>query len=278
MSDGYLTLILNHPNFSPTAVLTLFLLSLMRIAPIIRFSPCFGAKNAPPVAKIGFGIAISFIFLPTLITSSQPIGYSYIMIGYALKEFLIGFIIGIFISIPFHVATSMGVYIDFLRGASILQMQDPTLKEQTSPIGVFYNLFLIIIFFQINGPFLFLESILKSYQLIPIDALINQKFFFLNLPFWKEAFALLHKMTALALQLSAPALLAVLMAETFLGVANRLAPQVQIAFLGMSLKSFLGLFLMWTSWFFVLGQIGIFSKNWIKEIYVFIHTLVHFKS
>ena len=51
----------------------------------------------------------------------------------------------------------------------------------------------------------------------------------------------MNQIITIAIQLAAPALVAILMAEMFLGIANRLAPQVQIAFLGMSIKSLLGL-------------------------------------
>ena len=68
------------------------------------------------------------------------------------------------------------------------------------------------------------------------------------------------------IQLAAPAILAILMTELFLGIANRLAPQVQIAFLGMSLKSLAGLALLAIAWFFILKQLGIQSTTWIKEI------------
>ena len=78
--------------------------------------------------------------------------------------------------------------------------------------------------------------------------------------------ALVTKVIALAIQLSAPALLAILMTEVFLGIANRLAPQVQIAFLGMSVKSLMGLTLLCVSWFFILQQVEKQTLLWMKEM------------
>jgi type III secretory pathway component EscT len=71
---------------------------------------------------------------------------------------------------------------------------------------------------------------------------------------------------AISLQLAAPSLVAILMAEMFLGIANRLAPQVQIAFLGMALKSFVGLALLWAGWYFILQQIGKQSILWLQHL------------
>jgi len=56
------------------------------------------------------------------------------------------------------------------------------------------------------------------------------------------------------------------MAEMFLGIANRLAPQVQIAFLGMSIKSLLGLALLWAAWFFILKQFTKQTYDWLNLI------------
>ena len=53
------------------------------------------------------------------------------------------------------------------------------------------------------------------------------------------------------------------MAESFLGIANRLAPQVQIAFLGLALKSLLGLILLWAGWAFITKQMAQTAVDWV---------------
>lgn len=71
------------------------------------------------------------------------------------------------------------------------------------------------------------------------------------------------------MKLAAPAIIAILMAEMFLGIANRLAPQVQIAFLGMPLKSFLGLLLLFVGWFAILGDMKELSEQMLQQISTF---------
>lgn len=63
------------------------------------------------------------------------------------------------------------------------------------------------------------------------------------------------------------------MAEIFLGIANRLAPRVQIAFLGMSLKSLLGLALLFVAWFFILKQLVKQTELWLKTIDTLLKTI-----
>ena len=77
---------------------------------------------------------------------------------------------------------------------------------------------------------------------------------------------LLTKVTAFSIQFAAPPILAILMAEMFLGIANRLATQVQIAFLGMALKSIFGLALLWAGWSFILQQMVKQSLIWFNDL------------
>lgn len=269
MTGNYLLYFFNVPGLSPSALLGLFLLTLLRIGPIIGLAPFLGGKVTPVSTRIGFAIMLAFVFLPMVITYSghqEVINLSWKFSILAVKELFLGFVMGFLISVPFFVAQSSGILIDSLRGSSSMQAQDPTLQNQSSSIGNLFNYTLIVLFFQLDGPFLFFDAFLKSYELIPPDSFINPKFFALQMPLWSVATTILHHILALSIQLAAPAIIAVLMTETFLGIANRLAPQVQISFLGMALKSFVGLLVLWTGWFFILKQTGKESLNWVEAL------------
>ena len=237
------------------------------ILPIMTLAPFLGAKNVPMTIRMMFSIALVAIFLPqNLLLAHQQIPYGMIFIGYLLKELLIGAVLGFFATVPFFIAQMAGSLIDHQRGSSALQVNDPTTQSQTGPIGILYNYVLIAIFFSLDGPFLFFNAVATSYKLIPVDSLINASFFSLAVPFWKKSLSLLQYVTNLAIQLSAPALIGILLTDLFLGIANRLAPQVQIVFLGMSLKSWVGIALLAASWGLVIQVMGKESITWVKSI------------
>lgn len=264
----YLSFVQSLPQSSsgPSSLLSLFFLGLLRIAPIVALVPFLGNK-LPGAAKIGFALSLVAIFLPHIILTTQTtVAFNTHFIAYGLKELLIGFIIAFLTTIPFHIATSSGVLVDFLRGSSALQVGDPTMQTQSSSIGVLYNQVFIVLFFQVGGPFLFFDTLLETYRFFPVDKMIPPHFFTLSLPFWQLIMQLLTKVTALSIQFAAPAILAILMAEMFLGIANRLATQVQIAFLGMALKSVFGLALLWAGWFFILQQMIQNALQWLHEV------------
>lgn len=266
-TSDYLTFLLSFSDIPPASILSTFFLGLMRIAPIVAIAPFLGAKLPLPV-KMGLVIALTAIVLPHLITTSaRPApAFDQTFALFALKELFIGFMIAFLVTIPFQIVQASGILIDFLRGSSSLMVTDPLMQNQVSPIGVLYNYIFVVLFYQIDGPFIFLQGLLNSYTLIPVDGFISASFFNSGGYFWKVVFTLLTKFTALSIQLAAPSILAILMAEMFLGIANRLAPQVQIAFLGMALKSLLGLALLWAGWFFILQQVAKQSLLWLTTL------------
>ncbi len=273
-TSDYLTFLLSFSDVPPASILSTFFLGLMRIAPIVAIAPFLGAKLPLPV-KMGLVIALTAIILPHLIlTAARPApAFDQTFSLYCLKEFFIGFVIAFLVTIPFQIVQASGVLIDFLRGSSALMVTDPLMQNQVSPIGVLYNYIFVVLFYQIDGPFIFLQGLLNSYTLIPVDGFISVTFFNAGGHFWKVIFTLLTKFTALSIQLAAPSILAILMAEMFLGIANRLAPQVQIAFLGMALKSLLGLALLWAGWFFILQQVAKQSLLWLTNLDLLINSI-----
>jgi type III secretory pathway component EscT len=272
-TENYLSFFSHLTNFAPISAISLFLLGMMRIAPVIAMAPFFGAKTPSPV-KMGLLIALTVIFLPNIaLTSETLVGFNMTFITLCVKELFIGFILALFVSIPFYMAESAGVTIDFLRGSSSLQITDPFSQSQASDLGVLYNMVLIVIFYQIDGPFYFFNALFDTYTIVPADGWMPIQFFTFHHPFWETVWSVVNRVMAVGIQLSAPSLLAILMTEMFLGIANRLAPQVQIAFLGMSLKSLVGLAMLCAAWFFILQQMSKQTMLWLSDMHKIVQTL-----
>lgn len=266
-TDNYVSLLLSLPHLQPASVLSLFFLTLARMIPIMALAPFFGAKNLPMAIRMMFAIALVAIFLPqNLMVAKGELPFNGAFIGYLTKELLIGTVLGFLSAVPFFIAQMAGSLIDHQRGSSALQVTDPTTQSQTGPIGMLYNYVLIAVFFSLNGPFIFLDGLATAYQLIPAQGLINSTLFTLQTPFWKQMVGLLNMMMTLSIQLSAPALIGILLTDMFLGIANRLAPQVQIVFLGISLKSWVGIALLAAAWSLVIKVMGKEAIGWFKSL------------
>jgi type III secretion protein T len=269
MNEGYVSLFLNSSiaNFEPSAALTIFFLFMARILPVIALSPFFGARVLPNPVKAAFGICLFAIFLPKLlIVTTTPIDFNLLAIILMAKEIFIGFCIGFLISLPFSIVSSAGIIIDHQRGGASLMVNDPTVQNQSSPLGTLFNFVLIYLFYFLDAPFLILDLIITSYDVVPPDRFLTLEFFLKDTDFWKMQMAVLNKVMKVSIQLATPALLIMLMTDLFLGIANRLAPQVQITFLGMALKSLLGLGIVCIGWNLLMEEMGRDVYYWINQI------------
>lgn len=266
VTDDYVSLVLGQPGLSLMTVISLFVLGLLRIIPIVALAPFLGSR-VPGPAKVGLATTVVILLLPFLaLQTHTEITFDFFFVLCSLKEIFIGMLLGLLVSVPFWIAQSSGTLIDFQRGSSALMVQDPTTQSQVSPLGLLYNYVLIVIFYEVGGPFIVFDGLLESYRAIPVNQFIPGSFFNLKDPVWQALLHLLTTVFSVAIQMAAPSLLAILMTEMFLGIANRLAQQVQIAFLGMSLKSLVGLGMLYLSWALIQKQMTMETLRWIQQV------------
>lgn len=262
--DPYISMFLQRDMWQ---LLNTFFLGLARIVPIIAIAPFLGAKAISDPMKIGFGVGITFIFFPFLLVQAEvPQVFNVTFIALVIKEVTIGAVLGMIIAIPFFYTQGAGSLIDHQRGAQSLQVMDPTTQTQSSPIGRLYGDIMLVSFFYIGGPLLFFDALFTSYQIMPIDKFLPPEFFTDANPVWHTLISLCHTLFKLAIQLAAPSLIAILMSDLFLGIANRMAPQVQISFLLWSMKAFIGLAILWLAWWLIIKQMDVHGLNWLKNL------------
>src|SRR3990167_10931389 len=93
----------------PDTFIALFFLTVARILPIVAMAPFFGAKLMPIPARMAFTICLFAILLPFLIIrTSAPLEWGALLIAYAAKEVVIGFLIGFLVTVPFMIVQMAG--------------------------------------------------------------------------------------------------------------------------------------------------------------------------
>jgi type III secretion protein T len=269
----YLDLFTRNPDWQ--GLLLVFLLGLFRLGPIVVLAPFFGAKLLPAPIKMGLILALGATFFPqNLFLIKETLHFNTHFAGLCLKEGLIGLLMGYLVGIAFYIANTSGNLIEHQRGSASLMITDPSLQIETSPVGLLYNYALIFLFFTIGGVDYLLNSLALSYNVIPLDKWLNPVFFQrLNAPFWQGIVDLGGQVISIATQLAAPPILTMLLADLFLGIANRMASQVPMAFLGWAFKSLVGMAILWLSWQFILVQLERQTIHWMKHLNVNIEQL-----
>jgi type III secretion protein T len=143
MGQDYVSLFLNSAFAAgnPGAPLSLLFLFLARMLPIIALSPFFGARVLPHPVKVTFALFLFVIFLPQLLfVTKTPLAFDLSLLMMFLKELFVGFSMGYIISCPFIIVQNAGIMIDHQRGGASLMVNDPTIQNQSSPLGTLFNM------------------------------------------------------------------------------------------------------------------------------------------
>lgn len=149
------------------------------------------------------------------------------------KEVLIGLLIGFVAAIPFWAIEAAGFLVDNQRGAAMASMFNPTLGSQSTPTAVLLTQTLITLFFSGGGFVTFIYALFKSYTSWPIV-----DFFPTVSDAWVSFFyTQFEQLMWLGVLMSAPLVLAMFLAEFGLALISRFAPQLNVFFLAMPIKS-----------------------------------------
>lgn len=186
-------------------------------------------------------LALVLIVFPTILpflqTTQINLGF---VVAIAVKEAIIGALLGFLAGLFFYAISAVGHIIDHQRGAAFASMMDPATGAQSTPMASLFTQMTITLFFISGGFMLFLSGIYESYRIWPIDSYWPR----FDPAFTRFFLERLDDMFALSLLLSSPLLIALFLSELGLGLINRFAPQLNVFFLAMPIKSAVALIIL----------------------------------
>ena len=241
-----------------TEFLVKFALALPRVGAAFLVLPLISTHAMPAMVRnvLIFSLAISvlpYVLLDVQISIENPLSLGVTVI----KELFIGVILGFSFGVIFWVLESAGQIIDNKVGTTTAQIVDPISGHETSLNGKFLSYFCSFIFVSFGGLIIFLDSLLESYVIWPIEQTLpslNR----LGQLFFIDKFDELMKLTLL---LSAPVLLILTLVEFGMGLINRYARQLNIFSLSLSVKAWLGVLVL----LLMLASITEFITNWLNQ-------------
>jgi flagellar biosynthesis protein FliR len=212
-----------------------------RTIPIIFQTPFLGGKLVPMETRIGLAVGLSALVYPFARGSmSGPLDTNgVVFIVLMMKELFIGFIIG-FVASELFVAMEIGGRgLDTLRGSNMAEVQVPELQLRISPTGMFGFQLLLVIFCVLDGFGHFIESVLESFRVVPIDA-------WPTLTIGLEELAMMivtytSSLFGIAFALVFPGMFAAFITDVVFGMFNRVAPQLNAYFMAMGIKAMGGI-------------------------------------
>jgi flagellar biosynthetic protein FliR len=213
----------------------IFFIVLIRVSGFFFTAPVIGSTSIPMNIKVAFSFFLTVIVFPH-IEAHNFIKFAnyYIYILIILKEFLIGFLIGIVGNIVFEAFRISGVVIGTQMGFAITDTIDPESQISLSVMAFLNNTFATLIFLAISGHLNIIRLILKSFDMIPIATYS----FAANI--YPIFTSLINYVYLIAMNLAIPALLALYVSNLALAFLARIAQKLNVFILGFTIKIFIG--------------------------------------
>ena len=228
----------------------LFVLILIRLASFVFAAPFFNTANVPNRFKIGFSFALSIIVYS--INSDMTVQYNNMMdfCIIVVQEVIVGVLLGAVSSFAVQIIQFSGKMIDMDIGISMAQIYDPTTRMQVGIMGNFYY-YMLMLLLIISGMHRFLiEAIVETYNVIPIGGV---KF---------GAGLYTTDYFVIGFRIALPVFATMLLLNCILAILARIAPQMNMFVVGMQLKIFVGIFVI----FFTIRMLPAVSNFIFEEI------------
>lgn len=230
-----------------------------RVIGMASIIPFLLGKPVPRYVLVAVSFVLALFVYPNIVPAVHPQLADDILklIVLYFKELFYGISMGFGVSILFYGMESVGQMIDNQRGMSIARVLIPQLGEQGSITGSFLFQMALVIYLTIGGHRLFFNSFFESFVSLPVLAFptAGPGLFGLMDLFIKIA----GEVLLLSIQLAAPVIIAIFVADIILGVANRMAPQINVWELGFNVKGYVGILLLFVSITIIGDQIVYYS-------------------
>jgi flagellar biosynthesis protein FliR len=217
------------PQYAGTEVVA-FVLVLGRVAPLFLLAPVFSAQllasRAKFIAAIGISVALTPIAAHGATIPTDPLVFGLTL----AREVAIGLAFALALGILAAAVSAGASLIDTLVGFSFGALIDPVSGNQNAILGQVYTLFAMMVFLVFNGLGLMIMGLAQTYSLVPLGRFPSTDML--------AALALrsIEQVPVIGLELAAPVLVAVIVADTVFGIVGRAVPQMNVLVMGLPVK------------------------------------------
>lgn len=219
--------------------LELFLLVLFRLAGFFVTAPFWGHSRIPRRMRVAVSLVLAWLVAPLIPAAGFSVAGNLVdLLGLALREIVTGGIIGFAYAILFIGIRSAGQAAGMQMGFAIVNVIDPQTQRNVSLLGQFKFIILMLIFLVIDGHHLVLQSVIDSFQIVPVGSLQTASL----VP--EKLIRLTTMAFVIAVKIAAPMIVTLLLTDVALGILARTVPQMNIFIVGFPLKIGVGMLVL----------------------------------
>ncbi|MCD7825323.1 MAG: flagellar biosynthetic protein FliR [Clostridiaceae bacterium] len=214
------------------------LLVFARIASIIFVVPFFSNSNIPRRVKVGIAFFLTLIVMN--IVDYEAVSYDG-MIGYSIlivQEGITGLLIGIGSGFVLYILSFSGHMVDMEIGFAMAMEYDPATNVQTTITSTLFSNLFLLMFIGSDMHYYIIDALIDSYELIPIgEASFSPTLYQIFLEYMLDYFVI-------GFRIILPIFSCILILNVILGILAKVASQLNMFVIGIQLKLFVGLVLL----------------------------------
>jgi flagellar biosynthesis protein FliR len=207
-----------------------FFLVLARITPLFVVAPLFSSTMIPGAVKgvvaVGFSIGLTGIAMHGQHIPGDPLPVA----GLLLVNVLVGLLLAFVIAGVFAAVQMAGGLADIVSGFSFGATVDPIDGNQGGTFTELYGLIGVMLFIAIGGDAWILQGLGRTFDLVPLTKAPELG------PMATGAATAVGSMFVAAIEVAAPAILALLITDVAFGLVSKVVPQMNVFSVAFPLK------------------------------------------
>jgi flagellar biosynthetic protein FliR len=206
-----------------------FLLILLRVSIFFSLLPLYGNSSLPAQFKIGFIVAMALILTPVVEVKVTDTEIPLLV----MREVMFGLVLGTTARLVFFAVDMAGQMMSNAMGLSVATVFNPEMGQSTE-LANLYGIIAILLFLAMDAHHDLIYVFAKSYEWLPSGQIEINKL----IPGMISGGG---RMFVIAVKISAPVVVIMLIVNLLLGFMYKAAPQMNVFFVGYPVYIFVGL-------------------------------------
>ncbi len=242
----------------------IFFLAFTRIMAVLLHVPALGGQNIPSQVRIGLGLVLALVLFPSQTAPADGEMIGTFAFGVAIgKEIIIGTLVGFAADLAFGAIQIAGSAMGMGSGFESGRIFNPSLGEAGSAFDQIFVMTAAMIFLILDGHHLVLIALHKTFTAVPLNG---------ALPFngLEAVLRMTSVFVASGVHMALPVMASLFLTDLTLGLLARIAPQVQVYFLGLPVKVVVAMIAMGMTFAVVFPYLGSLFKAMAENMLLFV--------
>ncbi|MCW2726110.1 MAG: Flagellar biosynthetic protein fliR [Frankiales bacterium] len=217
----------------PVSTLVAFLLVVVRVSAWLAVAPPFNTRAVPAVVKVALALALAMPVAPRL-AATAPALELFPLARAIFFQLAVGLVLGFLAQLLLAAVQAAGELIDLASGFTLASLYDPLSNVTASMFGRINQLVAITLLFALDGHLMLVRGLLTSFEAFPLHPVSPSALA-------ETVSANVGRFFVAALEIAAPVLAVLFLAELALGLVGRAVPSLNVFSMSFPIKILLTL-------------------------------------